>query len=779
MHKIMVVDDEVVITLQLEERLMKMGYEVVGSASSGEEAVDLARRLRPDLILMDIVMPGKLDGIEATEIINAEMDISVIFLTAYANDKIVKRAKSVEPLGYIVKPFRETELQAMIEVALYKKEIERKLQASELRYRTLFENSPVGIGLATIEGRILEFNDVMLQMTGYSGAELMQVNLMDTYQNLEDHALLLKRLQTDGFVRDFEVQLKRKDGTLYYASQTITLLTLAGEDVILTMTRDITRQKSIDEVMHTQRDLGLALSAATGLEETLHLCLDTAIRVSRMDCGGVYQVDEASGNIDLVFHKDLSSDFINRTSHYDADSENARLIMAGKPIYTQYQKLGVVLDEIKQREGLRAIAIIPVRYEGRVIACLNIASHTLDDVSPFTRVTLETIAIQIGSAIARAKTEECYRRLVESCDDLIFSVDRAGVFRTAGGVRLQEFGLRPEEVVGRSLENLFGEAARYYQEKHMQVFESGKVLTYEHTYEFSGVNKTDMTTIYPIKNVRGEVEMVGVICRDITERKRANHERRSLLKALETKNDELERFTYTVSHDLRSPLVTIQGFVEMLQIDLEQNEKEKMVSDLQYIANSATKMDALLKETLQLSRIGRVTNPPEEVPFGEFAKEALEQTTEQIKSSGVEVSVAKDFPTVRVDRIRIVEVLVNLIVNSINYMGDQPQPKIDLGYRVEGESKETVFFVKDNGIGIDPSQHDKVFELFYKADSSSKGTGAGLAIVKRIIEVHNGRIWIESEKGKGCTICFTLPVGTDDKGERMSRESKRGSGIIT
>jgi len=262
----------------------------------------------------------------------------------------------------------------------------------------------------------------------------------------------------------------------------------------------------------------------------------------------------------------------------------------------------------------------------------------------------------------------------------------------------------------------------------------------------------------PIYNPKGELIAAIETLQDITERKQAEEDRERLLNELEAKNVELERFTYTVSHDLRSPLVTIQGFVEMLRVDLEQNEVEKMRSDLKYIADSATKMDRLLSDTLQLSRIGRVTNPPEDVPFGAIVQDALEQTTEQIKSSGVEVSVAKDFPTVRVDRMRIVEVLVNLTVNSINYMGEQPQSKIDLGYRVEGESKETVFFVKDNGIGIDPSQHEKVFELFYKEDSSSKGTGAGLAIVKRIIEVHNGRIWIESEKGKGCTVCFTLPV---------------------
>jgi len=131
MPKIMVVDDEVVITTQLEERLIHMGYKVAGRASSGEEAVEMAKRRSPDLILMDIVMPGKLDGIDAANTIKEELDIPVIFLTAYADDKFVERAKNVAPFGYILKPFQEDEIKAAIELALYRKDSERRLRKSE------------------------------------------------------------------------------------------------------------------------------------------------------------------------------------------------------------------------------------------------------------------------------------------------------------------------------------------------------------------------------------------------------------------------------------------------------------------------------------------------------------------------------------------------------------------------------------------------------------------------------------------------------------------------
>ena len=128
MHKIMVVDDEVAVTMQLEERLTSMGYEVVGKAASGKGAVDMAEQLRPELVLIDIVMPGEMDGIDASRIIGDELDIPVIFLTAHTGEEFIGRAKDVEPFGYIVKPFQEGQIRAAIEIALYKKQMEQALR---------------------------------------------------------------------------------------------------------------------------------------------------------------------------------------------------------------------------------------------------------------------------------------------------------------------------------------------------------------------------------------------------------------------------------------------------------------------------------------------------------------------------------------------------------------------------------------------------------------------------------------------------------------------------
>ena len=128
MSKILVVDDEAIITMHLEERLSALGYTISGMAASGEEAVDKARRLRPDIVLMDIVMPGKMNGIEAAKIITEELDIPVVFVTSYADDAIIQKAKNVRPYGYIVKPFNELEIKAAIEIALFRKGTEQQIE---------------------------------------------------------------------------------------------------------------------------------------------------------------------------------------------------------------------------------------------------------------------------------------------------------------------------------------------------------------------------------------------------------------------------------------------------------------------------------------------------------------------------------------------------------------------------------------------------------------------------------------------------------------------------
>ena len=235
-------------------------------------------------------------------------------------------------------------------------------------------------------------------------------------------------------------------------------------------------------------------------------------------------------------------------------------------------------------------------------------------------------------------------------------------------------------------------------------------------------------------------------------------ERQNLITQLEANNAELEQFTYTVSHDLRSPLVTIKGFLGMLKQDLQANETDKVEKDYQRIASATDKMDELLFDLLELSRIGRIVNPSEEVNLLQLTQDVLEALDARLRSKNVTVLLSPDLPIVYCDRIRLREVLQNLIDNAAKYASAQTDPKIEIGTR--HEAGEQIIFVKDNGIGVESKYHTRIFNLFEKLNPIVEGTGIGLALVKRIIEVHGGRVWVESDGlGKGSTFCFTIPDG--------------------
>ena len=263
-------------------------------------------------------------------------------------------------------------------------------------------------------------------------------------------------------------------------------------------------------------------------------------------------------------------------------------------------------------------------------------------------------------------------------------------------------------------------------------------------------------TGYDPEELTGTLSLASL--RDITNRKRQQAE-------LQSRAAEMERFTYTVSHDLKSPLITIKSYVAMIDQDLASGRIDRARADLRRVAKAADKMNQLLEELLALSRVGRVENASEEVAFGSLVGEALELVAGGIHDRQVRVEVAGELPSVTVDRRRMVEVLQNLIDNAVKFMGAQTAPLILIGASNDG--LETRFFVKDNGAGVEPGHHERIFGLFDKLDPKSGGSGAGLAIVKRIIETHGGRIWIESPGcGGGSTFWFTLKESGGSASER-------------
>jgi len=223
---------------------------------------------------------------------------------------------------------------------------------------------------------------------------------------------------------------------------------------------------------------------------------------------------------------------------------------------------------------------------------------------------------------------------------------------------------------------------------------------------------------------------------------------------LKERYDEIEQLVYAISHDLILPLVTIKGFLGYLKKDIASGGRQRIEIDLGLIGDAVERMETLLVRALDVSSIGKLSNTRERVSYGEIVQEALILAADKISSSEARVTVANDFPMVNVDRPGIVDVLVNLIENCIRYAGNVRPQHIEIGY--QAKEGETVFFVKDDGLGIDPIMQKDIFRLFYRG-REAENSHAGLALSRRIIEVHGGRMWIESVVNKGCTVYFTIP----------------------
>jgi len=233
--------------------------------------------------------------------------------------------------------------------------------------------------------------------------------------------------------------------------------------------------------------------------------------------------------------------------------------------------------------------------------------------------------------------------------------------------------------------------------------------------------------------------------------------RANLTSNLEVVNAELQHVLYTAFHDLRSPLVIIRGFLEMLKQDLQTERRDRIQIDIEHIEGATDKMEKVLSSSLKFAKIGTVHHPMEDVDLCGLVPETVRWLEASLRSKNITITISPDLPIIYGDRIHLGELLKSLIENAVKYMGSQPKPHIEIG--VGKQDNQPVIFVSDNGQGIDPRYHNRIFNLFEKLDPMTDGAGIGLALAKRIVEMHGGKIWVESEgEGKGSTFAFSVPI---------------------
>jgi PAS domain S-box-containing protein len=220
--KILIVEDEVLIAKDIQTMLVKMGYDVPVYVHSGEKALEIIEEIHPHLVLMDIVLMGEMDGIETAELVRKQFNIPVVYLTAYADNDTLERAKQTQPFGYLLKPFEDREVKSTIEIALYKHKIEHSLKQREELYRTMFENSPVGSYLASYEGKIFDANQTLVELLGYPDRDsLLSMSLSKIYIDPEDYKKKQEKIMNEGIFRHFKTKWKDYRNNIIYVQQHI------------------------------------------------------------------------------------------------------------------------------------------------------------------------------------------------------------------------------------------------------------------------------------------------------------------------------------------------------------------------------------------------------------------------------------------------------------------------------------------------------------------------------------------------------------------------------
>ena len=627
------------------------------------------------------------------------------------------------------------------------------VQVGEEKFRRIFHVSPVAISLSSLEeGRLIDANESFWKLTGFDPNSAMGRTTLDLglWKSDSERSKFVKKLKVHISLHNLAYNIRRQSGEDRVTLAFYELIEYEGKPAIMSMFYDITEQ----------RNAQLALQASEqkyrnfveqSMEGIWFLGFDQPIPIDlpvEEQVDWIYQYGYISECNDVLAH------MYGYSSSLEMKGTRLLNLQAGEQLNEINYQATLKLVKEGYRSGNRETW--EITRDGKTVYFLNNSVGIIKDdhlVGLWGSQLDITTLKRTEDALRRSEART--RALLDAIPDMIFEFNSDGTILQFIASTMNQPLLPPEQFLGKPItEVLPTSVADQTMFAIERVLESGHVHAFDYQLVQNDETKTFEARLTPLSS-----DTVLAMVRDVSLQKWILSEREKLISELELKNAELERFTYTASHDLKSPLITIKGFLGFLREDTQSGNVKRLESDIQRIGDAADKMQRLLNDLLELSRVGRAVNKSQAIDLNEMILEVLELLHGRIHGGNIRVSVEENLSHVYGDRARLLEVWQNLIDNAAKFMGDQPNPQIEIGQEGRAEDGSQIFFVRDNGIGIDPKFKDRIFGLFDKLDPRTDGTGIGLALVKRIIESHGGRIWLESELGKGATFYFTIPQG--------------------
>lgn len=791
-HKILIVEDEAATSLDLEQRLTGWGYTTLGPLSRGERVLAAVAAEQPDLALMDIQLAGEMDGIATAAELKARWGIPVVYLSAFASDPILKRAEATSPLGYVVKPFTELELQATVRMAIAKLEVDRQLHAREVeleQFKTTLDSTSEAVFMFRPDTlQYFYVNQAACQQVGYRRSELLAMHAYDLKPEFDEAkfrellAPLQERLETS--VR-METLHRRKDGTDLPVDLFLQLVAPPGEPArFVNICTDITerleaRRHAQMQLRRARRsaeasltrlrlesmasDVGATLNSGKDLAAMLQGCADTItnyldvalVRVWTLGASEqVLELQASAGHgqppIALHRHVPVGQDDIGRIA-------KDRVRIFARPVDSDPRAID---PDWVRREKVSAFAGYPLLVERELVGVL--AVYARDDPSPEVQRALDRVAGQVATGIHRkwlqaaaertaaqkiADEHENLERVLDGSEDAVLIQNERMEVLFANRAARKLFGKRVEE--GQVMDH---------------------VLLAGEDHELDVLQPDGTHTVVELRT--GPAQWLGVPARivtfrDVTDRNlAAQHLERARDTAIRAR-DLQAQFLAHISHELRTPLTSMRGFTQTLLADPEAPVEIRQ-EFLGLVQRESMHLSRLVNDLLDLSSLesGHSQFQDESVDLGRIASECLQSIEPQAESKSLrlESDFAPSLPRFVGDLTRMRSVVQNLLSNAVKYTPPGGWVRLSVATRDRG----VVLEVTDSGVGIPAAEHAKIFEKFHRVrrrGNAEVGTGLGLPIVKAIVEHYGGLITVESQEGQGSCFRVWLPLRSTVKPE--------------
>ena len=624
------------------------------------------------------------------------------------------------------------------------------LQKVRDRYVELYDHAPVGYVLLDAAGIIRHTNATWRAMLKQPENDFCGIPFAETLIE-GDARVFLSRFRSlfhNPADKQIELQIKRHQSRPFYAhitaKRSISEGTENDTNELMIVVSDISDRKRHDNELRVARELSERVIKDGPVAITI-VNRDGKIAFANRQAEQLFGLGKST--IEGLGFNDLKWQItdVNGSPFDDKRLPFCQVMATGKAVYD-------IQHDITPPDGPRKI--------------LSINAAPLHD----EQGQVDRVVCSIQDITERKQAEEKLQKskdmiclLLDSTAEAIYGVDPQGVctFCNAACVRILGYD-SADQIIGRNMHDLI-----HHSHANGTPMPAGdcvllKDLDRQIHCDSEKFWRTDGSSFpveywsYPIRQDNHKNLGLVVSFVDITERKQAEHQLKRQKTLLEQQNKALKQFNYAVSHELKTPLVSIESSLGLIQSSLPQTADPELTRAFGYARHATRQMNNLLESLLLMFRIDTADKSTDTTRFCVLVQDAIDQLTGEDKLEGIKVTITAEGPEFFGNRVKLVQIWLQLIENAAKYMGDQKDPAIDIGF--EQTDQEVLFFVRDNGMGIERAYQGKIFGLFDQLDKTVGGTGLGLTLAQRIVDYYGGTIRVESDGlGKGSCFYFTLP----------------------